>query len=107
MLVLPEGVRTNRPVRTPDLHCSILADNVVVSDTRPSMRLVTCINFCRREIIIRRIACVVDDDHVGHTPCRELVVVDIKIGLPQRYSFHCYPPSFLRTGLGCRSRRGR
>ena len=82
--VVPVRVRSDRPMRAPKLHCAVLADDVVVADARPALRLMRGVNLRRREVIIRWIARVMDDDLIGYVACSQVVMIDVKIVILSR-----------------------
>lgn len=79
MTVVPVCMRTNRPMRSALLHRAVLADDIVITDARPSTSLVRDVNLRRRQVIVRWIPRMMDYRHVGQTPRLKSAVVDFKL----------------------------
>lgn len=86
VIVLPVRMRADRPMRTPRLDRATLAYDIVIADACPALRPVACVDLFRGQIVVVRIARVMDHYLIRrHTLAelskRQLRVLDV-------YSLH-------------------
>nr|DAP81224.1 MAG TPA: hypothetical protein [Caudoviricetes sp.] len=77
MAVIAIRVCSYRPIGTAELHCAVLADNIVIADARPPTRLMRRVNLRRRKVVVRRIPGMMHDNLIGRVTCFELVCINV------------------------------